>query len=101
MALLGLLSPYEAEALETRIMEALGEVTGEMAHLERLNPPTRALVYGAGLYEAYTGMRNDLVDILADDLPLATSDWHYCGKSQFPHMPRPACSEWTTPYRKA
>jgi len=71
MALLGLLSPYEAEALETRIMEALGEVTG------------------------------DLVDILADDLPLATSDWHYCGKSQFPHMPRPACSEWTTPYRKA
>ena len=68
MALLGMLTATERWQLESKMMDALGEVTDEMAHLERLNPPTRAIVYGAGVYEAYAGVRNDLVDILADDL---------------------------------
>ena len=101
MALLGLLSPQQTAELENRFFQALEDTSDEMGRLEALNPPVRELLYGPRALESLRDVRNDLVDILADDLPLAGSDYHYCGHSQFPHAPRPGCSEWTTPYRKA
>ena len=69
MALLSVLTHAEGKQLEDRLMEAFREVNEELDHLERLNPLTRSLLYGPGLIRAYQGVRFDLLDILADDIP--------------------------------
>jgi len=68
MALLAELDQAERDILWWRIAEALRDTGDELSRLEALNPPVREMLYGPGIAESYRDLRNDLVDLLADDM---------------------------------
>ena len=68
MALLSALNTAERDALWRTTLQAIRDTQDEMAELERLPQPVREMLYGPGVYESYREMRNDLVDLLADDM---------------------------------
>jgi len=67
MALLSVLDMAERDALWRTMLQAIRDTQDEMAQLERLSQPVREMLYGPGVYESYRDMRNELVDLLADD----------------------------------
>jgi len=68
MALLSVLDMAERDALWWIMLQAIRDTQDEMAQLERLQQPVRLMLYGPGVYQAYREMRNELMDLLADDI---------------------------------
>ena len=68
VTVLGPLDDRQRSQMEARIWRALERTNDELAELERCAPETRRLLYGPLALEMTQGMRNDLIDILAEDL---------------------------------
>jgi len=67
-AVLGKLTASEREQWTAKLWRALRRTNDELEELERCAPAIRQLLYGPSALEMTQGMRNDLIDILADDL---------------------------------
>jgi hypothetical protein len=64
--LLDVITQDEADALASAILTEMPFVNDELARLERCPPSARDLCYGPRILQATYGMRDDMVDLLAD-----------------------------------
>ena len=69
MSILSPLTQVEADALWNELMRALCDLHAEMAELEARPAAVRDMLYGPGVYESYRDLRDEVVDLLEDDIP--------------------------------
>jgi hypothetical protein len=48
---------------------AVADVTAELDQLTRRPPSVRDLLYGPGIAQSYAGLRDDLLDLLDNEIP--------------------------------
>jgi hypothetical protein len=70
MPVLGTLTITEAGKLFWQLIGAIADVNRELDALERCPKAIRDDMYGRDCLEHYQGIRDDLVDLVADELTL-------------------------------
>lgn len=68
MPLLDPLTVPEMDQLWWKLIQAIGLVGDEIDHLAGCPPQVRDDLYGEGCLESYTGLRDDLADIIDNDV---------------------------------
>lgn len=66
MPLLDVITQGEADELAAAILTEIPFVNAELTALERMPPSARDLCYGPRILQSTYGVRDDMVDLLAD-----------------------------------